>query len=168
MQQGRAAEPQQVGVVVPATNDLVDVENRVLRVGFVPHRHHAAAFGAVQHEDRHPRGQQARLEVVGDLRPQCGSVDGEEGVRGVAGGLGPLATRDHVLDRVLVEAEFVGELADDPMVRVAHVHPDQRALLVEVLRNVGEGKVLGLQLAIEPQTGPAVVTHESTLPTPAY
>ena len=80
---GSGCRPQRARLPATGTKCLVTMsKSRVLRVGFVPHRHHPLPSRAVQHEDRHPRGQQARLGSLATCGPRCGGVDGEEGVRG--------------------------------------------------------------------------------------
>ena len=75
----------------------------------------------------------------------------------IAGGLGALGVGDGVLDGVLIKVQLVGEFTEHIVIGVAQIHPQQRAVLVQVIGNIGEREVFGLQLAAEPQPGPDTV-----------
>ena len=72
---------------------------------------------------------------------------------GVAGGLGALGVLDDVLNGPRVKAEFVGQLAEQSVIRVAQIHPHQRAVVVDVFSEFVERKVLALQHTLDPLPG---------------
>ena len=80
---------------------------------------------------------------------------------GIPGRLGALGVLDDVLHGVPVETEFVGEGVEAATVGIAQVHPDQSAGLAQMLGDVGEGKVLRLERAVDPQPGPDPVAAGS-------
>ena len=59
-----------------------------------------------------------------------------------------LVRAERVLDRELVQAELGGELVELLLRRAAEVDPHHRVGLLEVVRHVGDGKVLRLQHAV--------------------
>jgi len=71
-------------------------------------------------------------------------------VAGVAAGLGALVHLDGVLDRVPVQAELVGETVEQGGIGRAEVGPDQHVVLLEVVRDVVEREVLGLENSVSP------------------
>ena len=101
---------------------------------------------------------------------ELGRVHADEGVVRVHRRLGAAGVLDDVLDGVRVEAELLGELLEDAVVRFEDVDPDQGVLLLEVLRDLVEGEVLVGDLALAPQHGvDAGGSHEdSVLPVTAW
>ena len=105
---------------------------------------------------RRRRGSSSGLELRG--------VDGEEGVLGVPGRLGPLAGGDGVLDGVRVEPELRGQRAQTGVVRLAEVDPDERVLALQELGHVLEREVLVDDLAVLPPAGGDAPGRPSLLP----
>ena len=147
VQQRTAAEVEQVAVVLPAPDHLLDVEHVV-----VADRHDAARQDegrdlrepqtGVQHLVRRHRTLPGMLEV--------GRVDADEGVVGVHRRLRPAGVLDDVLDRVAVQA-LVGQFLQDAMVRFQDVDPDQGILLLEAVQMSSSGKILVRDLALAPK-----------------
>ena len=82
---------------------------------------------------------------------------------GVVVELRPLVLAERVLDGELVQAELAGELVELVLRRSAEVDPHDRVGLLEVVGDVGDREVLGLEnaLAVHPGHG---LAHGSTLP----
>ena len=147
MQQGPAALAQQIGIVIPPPNNLVEVEDRFARIVFVPNGDQCGR----QHKDRDPGGEQSGVDVTGNHRCQSGGVDGQEGVGCVSGRLGPLSV--DVRECTFIEPELAGEFGEQGRVGVAQVDPHQRGWFIEMAGHLAEGKVLRLQHTVRPQTG---------------
>ena len=90
-------------------------------------------------------------------------VAGQEGVGGVVVELGPLVGLERVLDGQLVQAELVGQLVELVARRAAQVDPDHRVGPFEVVGDVGDREVLGLQhaLAVHPGVGHVLLYRRS-------
>jgi len=75
-------------------------------------------------------------------------------VRAVAVELGPLVLGDGVLDGQTVQLEFLGDRGDVVLVRFADVHPDDGRGFLEVVGDLLDGKVLGLEDPVPVRPGP--------------
>ena len=99
---------------------------------------------------------------------QTRRVDSDEGMGRVARGLGPLAGGDGVLNCVRVQGQLAGQFPEEVMIWIAQIKPDERAVLLQVIRDLLQREVLDLKAAVAPEPGPdsiAVATgHVPSLP----
>ena len=70
---------------------------------------------------------------------------------GVSGGLGACTVLNDILESVRVETKLVGEVAEQNAAGVAQVDPYESALGMQILRNIVQREVFGLQLTAGPQ-----------------
>jgi hypothetical protein len=98
--------------------------------------------------------------AVGDVHVH--GVAGQEQVRGVAVELGTLMRSQGVFDSQLVQAELSGELVELQLRGGAQVHPHHGVGPLEVVGDLGDGEVLGLEdaLAVRPGHG---IAHDTLL-----
>ena len=129
----------EVGAVVPALDQVVDVEAVVLADG---------DEGLGGDEGGELAADQLRRRPV-----EPHGVGGEEQVIGVPVQFGPLMALDGVLDRERVQPELLGQDGQVSVVGVVQVEPDRHPLLPEELTDLGDSEALHLQrsVAVEPR-----------------
>jgi hypothetical protein len=110
---------------------------------------------AVEHEGRDPGHAQTGRALVAIGAGGIGRVGGngvgrDEGMRGVASGLGPLRVRNRVLDGMGVEGELPGQRLKVDSLGVAEIDPHQTARLIEIVGDTLELEVLLLEDSVSP------------------
>ncbi len=90
---------------------------------------------------------------------------GQEEVTGVAVELRPLVRRQRVFDRELVQAELIVELVEVFLRGGTEVHPHHRVGLLEVLGDVGDREIVGLEHTVAVHPGHGHRPRYSAIPT---
>ena len=142
VQQEADAVPGEVRVVVPALDDLADVQAVVLADGDQRVR---------QHERGHLAGGQL---AGGRIEPRA--VGGHEQVGVVAVDLRPLPVEQRVLDRDRVQPELLLQHREVAAVRVTQVEPDDRRAVGQVVADPLHRKALGDQAPVLVHPGPGL------------
>src|SRR5262249_8098608 len=92
----------------------------------------------------------------------------KEHVRRIATSLGPLALRDGVLDGVRIETELAGQRVQPGPVRRADIHPHKAIRFFEVVGDLLEREVIGLDDAGPTAPRANVVLHWAILPASSH
>ena len=73
-----------------------------------------------------------------------------EGMGGVARGFRSLAAGDGVLNCLRVEGQLAGQLLEEGMIGLAQIYPHERAVLLQVIRDLLQREVLDLEASVSP------------------
>jgi hypothetical protein len=92
--------------------------------------------------------------AIVDVHPH--GVAGQEQMRGIPVELGTLMRSQGVFHGQLVQAELTGQRVELLLGGGTQIYPYHGVGLVEVLRDVGDGKALGLERALAVHPGPGI------------